>query len=50
MVAKKKKPVKKPSKPRSPTAAALAKPAFRPRVVKSKKRAYSRKNAKDDEV
>ena len=39
---KSKKPLKKPSKPRSPTAAVLAKGAFRPRIVKSK-RAYTRK-------
>jgi hypothetical protein len=52
MVAKRasKRPTKRkaPSKPRSPTAAVLAKPAFRPRVVKSK-RAYTRK-LKGDEV
>jgi hypothetical protein len=35
---------RKPSARRSPAAAALAKGAFRPRVVKSK-RAYSRKGA-----
>jgi len=41
---RKKKPAKpsKPSARRSPAAAALAKGAFRPRVVRSK-RAYSRK-------
>jgi hypothetical protein len=44
---KAKKPVRKPAKPRSPTAAVLAKGAFRPRVVKSK-RAYTRKAQSDD--
>ncbi len=45
---RKKRPVKKPTKPRSPTAAVLAKGAFRPRVVKSK-RAYSRKEKADED-
>mgnify|MGYP003347999383 CR=1 FL=1 len=44
---KAKKPLKKPAKPRSPTAAVLAKGAFRPRVVKSK-RVYTRKSPSDD--
>ena len=48
MAKSKKKPTKpkKPSARRSPAAAVLAKGAFRPRVVKSKRGVYSRK-AKD---
>lgn len=44
---KAKKPLRSPARPRSPTAAVLAKGAFRPRVVKSK-RAYTRKSQKAD--